>query len=112
MAIYSIPQQLTGKLSIISKAFSAFLLPNMSNKNQQYEFFYSLEVFIKYIPILIFILFPFYPIILSIWLGNQYSVEIYELTKIFSLIAIYSCISHILITKFEADQNSNDEPAK
>lgn len=106
MAIYSIPQQLTGKLSIISKAFSAFLLPNMSNKNQQYEFFYSLEVFIKYIPILIFILFPFYPIILSIWLGNQYSVEIYELTKIFSLIAIYSCISHILITKFEADQNS------
>ena len=106
MAIYSIPQQLTGKLSIISKALSTFLLPNMTNKNQQDEFFYSLDVFIKYIPILIFILFPFYPIILDIWLGNQYSVQIYELTKIFSLIAIYSSISHILITKFEADQNS------
>ena len=106
MAIYSIPQQLTGKLSIISKALSTFLLPNMTNKNQQDEFFYSLEVFIKYIPILIFTLFPFYPIILNIWLGDQYSVQIYELTKIFSLIAIYSSISHILITKFEADQNS------
>ena len=47
-----------------------------------------------------------YPIILNIWLGNQYSIQIYELTKIFSLIAIYSSISHILITKFEADQNS------
>ena len=106
MAIYSIPQQLTGKLSIISKALSTFLLPNMTNKNQQDEFFYSLEVFIKYIPILIFTLFPFYPIIINIWLGDQYSVQIYELTKIFSLIAIYSSISHILITKFEADQNS------
>ncbi len=107
MAIYSIPQQLTGKLSIISKAFSTFLLPNMSKKNKQDEFFYSLEVFIKYIPILIFLLFPFYQMILSLWLGNQYSLLIYELAKIFSLIAIYSCISHILVTKFEADQNSN-----
>lgn len=32
MAIYSIPQQLTGKLSILSKAFSAFLLPNIHKK--------------------------------------------------------------------------------
>ena len=29
VATYSIPQQLTGKLSIISKSFSAFLLPNL-----------------------------------------------------------------------------------
>ena len=33
VATYSIPQQLTGKLSIISKSFSAFLLPNLSKKN-------------------------------------------------------------------------------
>ena len=34
MAIYSIPQQLTGKLTILSKNFSTFLLPNLSrNKN-------------------------------------------------------------------------------
>ena len=32
VATYSIPQQLTGKLSIISKSFSAFLLPNLSKK--------------------------------------------------------------------------------
>ena len=36
VAIYSIPQQLTGKLSIISKSFSAFLLPNLSLKKNKY----------------------------------------------------------------------------
>ena len=106
VAIYSIPQQLTGKLSIISKAFSAFLLPNLNNKKKLDEFLYSLDIFIKYIPILLFILFPLYPIILKFWLGNEYSFLILNLTKIFSLVAIYSSVSHILITKYEADQKS------
>ncbi len=106
MAIYSIPQQLTGKLSILSKAFSTFLLPNMSNKKKSDEFLFSLEIFIKYIPLILFIFFPLYPNVLKFWLGDQYSLQIYQLTKIFSLIAIYSCISHILITKYEADQKA------
>ena len=106
MAIYSIPQQLTSKLTIISKSFSTFLLPNLSeNKNEQ--FIYSLELFLKYIPIFIFLLFPIYPIILKLWLSNQYSLLIHDLTKIFSLIAIFSCTSHILVTKFESAQLSN-----
>ena len=106
MAIYSIPQQLTGKLSILSKGFSAFLLPNISNKNKNVEFFYSIDIFLKYIPLIIFLLFPFYPSLLKFWLGNEYSILIHDLTKIFSLIAIFSCVSHILLTKFEADQLS------
>ena len=32
VASYSVPQQLTGKLSVISKSFSAFLLPNLAKK--------------------------------------------------------------------------------
>ena len=48
-----------------------------------------------------------YSIILNFWLGDEYSLLILNLTKIFTLIAVYSCISHILITKYEADQNSN-----
>ena len=58
LASYSIPQQLTGKLTIISKSFSAFLLPDLSKSkidNQNFEF--SLKIFIKIIPILIFCLF-------------------------------------------------------
>ena len=106
MAIYSIPQQLTGKLTILSKSFSTFLLTNLSN-NKNYQFIYSLDFFLKYLPIAIFLLFPLYPSILKFWLNDQYSPLIHDLTKIFSLIAIFSCTSHILVTKFESDQLSN-----
>ena len=108
VATYSIPQQLTGKLSIISKSFSAFLLPNLSKKkidNQSFHF--SLQIFIKYIPTLIFVILPIYHILLKFWLGTSYSDIILSLTKIFSLSVIYACTSHILITKFEATKTLN-----
>ena len=105
VATYSIPQQLTGKLSVISKSFSAFLLPDLSGKKiNNSNFNFSLQIFIKFIPIFIFILLPFYPIILEFWLGNNYNETIHNLTKIFSLSIIFSCASHILITKFEASK--------
>jgi len=108
VSFYSIPQQLTGKLSIISKSFSAYLLPNLSKKKIDNDSFnFSLEIFIKVIPIFIFLLFPLYPKILSLWLGNSYIENIYYLTKIFSLIAIFACASHLLITKFEASKTLN-----
>ena len=40
LASYSVPQQLTGKLSIISKSLR-FLLPNLSRKTNNYEFDFS-----------------------------------------------------------------------
>ena len=108
LASYSIPQQITGKLSIFSKSFSAYLLPNLSDKKGNYhDFNFSLNFFIMLIPIIILLLIPFYPNILRLWLGQSYTDEILVLTKIFSLIAIYSCTSHILITKFEADKKLN-----
>ena len=44
--------------------------------------------------------------LVQFWLGNEDSLLILNLTKIFSLVAIYSSVSHILITKYEADQKS------
>ena len=79
------------------------MLPDLSKKNinnQTFEF--SLHIFIKVIPIIIFLLIPTYPFVLKFWLGNSYSEIIHDLTKIFSLSIIFSCISHILVTKFEA----------
>ncbi len=106
IATYSIPQQLTGKLSILSKGFSAYLLTNLSSKKHDNEVLnYSLRIFLNIIPILIFILFPLYELFLNFWLNDQYSQEILLLTKIFSLCAIFSCASHILITKFEASKS-------
>ena len=106
LAIYSIPQQLTGKLSIVSKGFSAYLLTKLSrNKNDNEIFNFSLKLFLKVIPIFIFILFPFYEFILKFWLGEQYDQKILLLTKVFSICAIFSCASHLLITKFEASKS-------
>ena len=103
LASYSVPQQLTGKLSIISKSFSAFLLPDLSKKKiNNLSFNFSLRIFLKIIPLFIFSLIPFYPHILQLWLGDSYNETIHHLTKIFSLSAIFSCASHILTTKFEA----------
>ena len=48
IATYSIPQQLTGKLSILSKGFSAYLLTNLSRKlNDNTVFNYALQIFLK-----------------------------------------------------------------
>jgi len=106
LAIYSIPQQLTGKLSIVSKGFSAYLLAKLSRKKIDNEIFnFSLKLFLKVIPIFIFILFPFYEFILKFWLGEQYDQKILLLTKVFSICAIFSCASHLLITKFEASKS-------
>ena len=105
IATYSIPQQLTGKLSILSKGFSAYLLTNLSSKKSDNTVFnYALKIFLNIIPILIFLLFPLYEIFLNFWLNDQYNQKILLLTKIFSLCAIFSCVSHILITKFEASK--------
>ena len=108
VATYSIPQQLTGKLSVISKSFSAFLLPNLSKRkidNQSLDF--SLQVFMKIIPVIIFLIIPFYPLILEFWLGNSFNTTINNLTKIFSISVVFSCASHLLVTRFEATKTLN-----
>tara|TARA_B100000959_G_C14962227_1_gene616238 strand:+ start:617 stop:1804 length:1188 start_codon:yes stop_codon:yes gene_type:complete len=106
LAIYSIPQQLTGKLSVLSRGFSAFLMPFLSAGSKKEDFNKTLDIFFCLVPIIIFSLFPLYSLILSTWLGENYSEQILSLTKIFSLIAILSSTSHILITNFEANQIS------
>jgi len=105
LATYSIPQQLTGKLSIFSKGFSAFLLPLLSKKKiVNKDFNLTIKIFLKLIPILIFLLFPLYSTLLKFWLGENFNENILVLSKIFSLSVIFSCASHILVTKFEASQ--------
>ena len=103
IATYSIPQQITGKLSIFSKGFSAFLLPNLSKKKSNTQNFnYTLEIFLKVIPLVILLFFPFFEIFLNFWLGENFNKTILILTKIFSICAIFACASHLLVTKFEA----------
>tara|TARA_Y100000590_G_scaffold431917_1_gene547234 strand:+ start:1248 stop:2600 length:1353 start_codon:yes stop_codon:yes gene_type:complete len=105
LATYSIPQQITGKLSVVSKGFSAFLLPFLARKKiNNSDFNVSLVIFLKILPVIIFLFFPLYSILLKFWLGNQFDQDIVNLAKVFSLSVIFGCASHILVTKFEASQ--------
>jgi O-antigen/teichoic acid export membrane protein len=105
LAVYSIPQQLTGKLSIISKGISAVLLPSIAIKKKKElitkDFLISLRIFIFFIPLLIFLLFNFFFIFFDIWLGKNSSIEIINLAKIFSIVTWVSCLSHLIISYYE-----------
>ena len=105
LATYSIPQQLTGKLTIFSKGFSVILLTILSKKKiDNKDLNQTIKIFLKIAPAFIFLIFPFYSILLNFWLGNEFNENILYLTKIFSLCGIFASTSHILVTKFEASQ--------
>ena len=101
LAIYSIPYQLAGKITIFSKSISAVLLPEISEGKERSNFNYSLNLYSFIVPFFLLMLFPFLENLLKIWLNNQYSNEILNLTKIFLITAWISGISHILISFFE-----------
>ena len=101
LAIYSIPYQLAGKITIFSKSISAVLLPEISEGKGKSNFNYSLNIYTILIPVFLLMLFPFLEYFLKIWLGNQYTSQILDLTKIFLIISWISGISHILIVFFE-----------
>ena len=103
LALYSIPYQLAGKITIFSKSISAVLLPEISKNKlsskgdfNQLIYFYTISV-----SIFLLIIFPFLDSFLLLWLKDQYTKEILDLTKIFLIITWLSGISHILITYFE-----------
>jgi O-antigen/teichoic acid export membrane protein len=109
LAIYSIPQQLTGKLSILSKGISAVLLPNIAlkkkNKFITKDLLISLKIFIFVIPFFILLFFNFFGILLEIWLGKNSTIEIVNLAKIFSVVTWISCLSHLVISYYEGSGN-------
>ncbi len=103
LAIYSIPYQLAGKITTFSKSISAVLLPEISfgNQKDKINFNESINFYILIVPILLLLIFPILENFLFIWLRDQFSEKILDLTKIFIIIAWLSGISHILITYFE-----------
>ena len=105
LATYSIPQQLTGKLTIFSKGFSVVLLTILSKKKiNNKDLNQTIKIFLKFVPTFIFLIFLMYPIFLNLWLGSEFNENILNLTKIFSLCGVFAGTSHILVTKFEATQ--------
>ncbi len=101
LAIYSIPYQLAGKITIFSKSIAAVLLPEISSGNERKNFDYSLNIYTFVVPLVLLTIFPFLDKLLFFWLNDEYSPQILNLTKVFLIISWISGISHILIAFFE-----------
>ena len=102
LSLYSIPQQIAGKLSILSDGIISVFIPKISSsKNKKktfkilnsnfYAFFYLTSFFLILIN-------PLIDEILFWWLKTNTNSEMYYLFKIFLLIAFYICITHIIST--------------
>ncbi len=103
LAVYSIPYQLAGKITTFSKSISAVLLPEISYGKQKdkINFNESINFYTLAVPIILLLIFPFLEFLLNLWLKNQFTEQILDLTKIFLIVAWLAGISHILITYFE-----------
>jgi O-antigen/teichoic acid export membrane protein len=108
VGLYSIPQQIMGKITTISKAMSAVLLPDMSENKSNNLYNYSLNFFIFLVSPIIIFSFDYYDWAIKLWINNNSTDQMIELTKIFSISFLFTSISHLLITNLEAKNNVNN----
>ena len=82
-----------------------FYFPISQKKKINTQYFdYTLRIFLKIIPLIVLLFFPFFELFLNFWLGENFNNTILVLTKIFSISALFACASHLLVTKFEASK--------
>ncbi|WP_440653728.1 oligosaccharide flippase family protein [Candidatus Pelagibacter sp. HIMB1506] len=110
LSTYSIPQQIAGKLSVISDGLISVFIPKISsskNKKKTFEIlnsnFYSFFYLIGFLLILIN---PFINEVLIWWLRVSANLEILFLFKIFLMISFYICITHIISTFLDTQKLS------
>ena len=102
LAIYSIPQQICGKINILSKAISTVFLPEIKSKKSHISYNKVINIyFFLFFPTLL-ISFNFFDELLIFWLQENYNSKIYTLTKVFALVYFFSSFSEIIIVEFEA----------
>ena len=100
LSIYSIPQQIAGKLSIVSDSLISVFLPRISSSRSKkikheilnsnfYGFFYL-------IGFSLLILMPFLDKLIFWWLGESTNPQIIYLFKIFIIVSFFICITHII----------------
>ena len=114
LSIYSIPQQIAGKLSIISDSLISVFLPRISSSKSKkikheilnsnfYGFFYL-------IGFSLLILMPFLERLIYWWLGESTNPQIVYLFKIFMIVSFFICITHIITiyydSTFQSKKNS------
>ena len=102
LAIYTIPQQISGKLSVISDALISVFLPKVSGKNSIKDKKTTLNsnfyAFFYFIGIILILLGPILENLIILWLGNNTDLKILYLFNIFIITSFYICLTHIMST--------------
>jgi len=110
LTLYSIPQQIAGKLSILSDAIIAVFIPRISSRKKTKDilniFNSNFYIFFYLIGISLIIINPFLDEIIKWWLGKNINFKIIYLFKIFLLVSFYICITHIISTFFDTQYKS------
>tara|TARA_B100000579_G_scaffold150808_1_gene122450 strand:+ start:389 stop:1789 length:1401 start_codon:yes stop_codon:yes gene_type:complete len=110
LTLYSIPQQIAGKLSILSDAIIAVFIPRISSRKTTKDilniFNSNFYIFFYLIGISLIIINPFLDEIIKWWLGKNINLKIIYLFKIFLLVSFYICITHIISTFFDTQYKS------
>ena len=107
LIIYSVPQQIAAKLSIISNAIISVILPKLSslkiNNQKKLIFSANLYMFIYVIGFSLLIILPFLEYILKWWLEDGYQQEMLYLFKLFLLLTFFGSCSNIIVTLYETN---------
>ena len=104
---YTIAQQVASKLTIFSGAIISVCLPSFSaqkiymNKKKMLNLYY----FLFYLPIsiLIILFHNFFDEILTWWLGENFNQNFLKLFYLFLSLTFVACMSHIIISFYEAN---------
>lgn len=110
LSTYSIPQQIAGKLSVVSDGLISVFIPKISstkNKKKTFEIlnsnFYGFFYLIGFSLILIN---PLIDEILIWWLKANATSDVIFLFKIFLIVSFYICITHIISTFLDTQKLS------
>jgi O-antigen/teichoic acid export membrane protein len=107
LIIYSIPQQIAAKLTIISNSIISVILPKLAFKKKSDDklkiFTANFYLFYYLVGTSLIIFLPLYETVLNWWLKDGYSIEILKLFKIFILLTFLGSCSNIIISLYEAN---------
>ena len=102
LSLYSIPQQIAGKLSVLSDGLISVFIPKISSSKNKKKIFKILNSnfygFFYFISFCIILINPFIDELLIWWLKTNATLSIIYLFKIFLIISFYICITHIIST--------------
>ena len=105
--LFTIPQQISSKLTIISNAIIAVILPKLSlnkgNIRQKKIFSANLYFFFYLMGFTLIFFLPFYEEILQWWLKESYNEYFLDIFKIFLLLTFLGSCSNIIISLYEAN---------